>query len=103
MSNSTFTTGNATVALGFMVTGKFIESMGLKPAGSVKGNPIWAMSDWPKLCAAISDHLMTIKGKPPTREAAAPKPSSKKAAATTSSGPAPYSDDDEDATDVSDL
>ena len=102
-SAKTFTTGQATVALGFMVTGKFIESMGLQPADKVKGNPIWHMSDWPKLCAAISDHLMAIKGKPPTGEAVAKPPKAdKKSAAPASSGPAPYSDD-EDETDVSDL
>lgn len=92
--SKTFTTGQASVALGFMVNAAFIKKMGLEPAGSVKGNPVWAMSDWPALLGGIRDHLTGLNE--PGEKPAAPAKKTKVPA----SGHPPYSDDDSNVDDL---
>lgn len=89
--SKTFTTGQATLALGFMVTGKFIQSMGLTPATTVKGNPIWNLADWELLKGGIIKHVAELS--PPGDK---PTPAPKPKAVASPAAPAPYSDDEDE-------
>ena len=86
--SKTFTTGQASIACGFMVNGKFIEKMGLEPAAMVKGNPIWDMADWDAFRKAVKVHMDNIS--PPVAAPAAPRATPKSVKAAT-----PVDDDEE--------
>ena len=88
--SKTFTTGQATQALGFMVTGKFIQSMGLTPASTVKGNPIWNVADWELLKGGIIKHVAELS------EPGEKAPAASKAKKSVAPAVAPYSDDEDE-------
>ena len=46
--------------LGFTVTSDFLASLGFAPAGRAKAAVLYHEHDFPRLCAAISSHVLRV-------------------------------------------
>jgi hypothetical protein len=84
---STMNTGDVTRRIGFVVTSELIKDLGFKAVGQDKRATLWAQSDYPAMCKALSKWVagkvdVPMQPKPERKEKGSKATASAKAATT---------------------
>lgn len=92
----TMNTGDVSRRLGLPVTAEQLEGYGFKPSGRDKRAVLWDEDDYPAMCDAIAEYVLSRKAVPMQPRPDRPPAKGKPKASETKAGAKPPADDDEE-------